>query len=102
MLRVVLPVAILALTVFAVVECIQTEDSELHNMPKLIWILLIVIAPPVGAIAWLIAGRARSILPGGGPGGPSRTGRDGAAGRPRPRPPAPRGPDDDPDFLGRL
>ncbi len=107
MLRVVLPVVILAVTVFAVVECIQTDESELRNLPKIVWILLIVIAAPVGAIAWLIAGRPQSILPGGGglggrggQGGYPPPGNGGNAGRPRP--PAPRGPDDDPDFLGRL
>ena len=98
MLRLVVPLLIILVTVYAVVECIQTEESEVRNLHKLIWILLIVIAPPIGAIAWLIAGRPQSILPGGGPGGPGPGGTSSG----RQSPPAPRGPDDDPDFLRGL
>ena len=77
----------IALTVYAVVDCVQTEEPTVRNLPKLLWLLLILLFPIVGPIAWFIAGR------------PAR----GPAGRgPRSRPPAPRGPDDDPDFLRRL
>ncbi len=99
MLRVLFPVLVLAVTVYALIECIQTQDEQVRNLPKLIWILLIVIAPLVGGLAWLIAGRPQSILPGGGPGG---QGRQGPGRSPQNRPQAPRGPDDDPDFLRGL
>ena len=35
MLRVIVPLALLAFTVYAVVDCIQTEDDRVRNLPKL-------------------------------------------------------------------
>jgi hypothetical protein len=77
----------IALTVYAVVDCIQTDDARVRNLPKLLWMLLILLFPLVGSIAWFIAGRPQRPRAQGGPTHP-------------PRPP--RGPDDDPDFLRRL
>ena len=77
----------IALTVYAVVDCIQTDEPRVRNLPKLLWILLILVFPVVGPIAWLVAGRPQ---------------RGPAGRRPTSRPQPPRGPDDDPDFLRRL
>ena len=87
MLRLLPWLVTVALTVYAVVDCIQTDDSRVRNLPKVLWILLVLLFPLVGPIAWLLAGRPPRSEPGRGP-------------RPQPRPP--RGPDDDPDFLRRL
>ena len=57
MLRV-LPFAIeLALLVFCVIDVIQSPEIEIRNLPKWTWIILIVLLPLVGCIAWLVAGR---------------------------------------------
>lgn len=76
----------IALTIYAVIDAIQTEDARVRHLPKLIWILLILVFAPIGAIAWLVTGRQPKPR----------------SGRPGPRRPAPRGPDDDPDFLRNL
>jgi hypothetical protein len=87
MARVLLVLIPLAMTIYAVIDAIQTEDTRVQHLPKIIWILLILLFPWVGAIAWFFTGRQR---------GPQ-------SGRQRPnRPSAPRGPDDDPDFLRNL
>ena len=89
MVRVLLIVIPLALAIYTVIDAIQTDEARVRHIPKLIWILLILLTAPtgIGAIAWLVTGRQR---------GPQN-------GRPRPnRPSAPRGPDDDPDFLRNL
>jgi len=87
MARVLLFLVPLAITIYAVIEAIQTEESRVKHLPKLIWIMLILIGAPVGGVAWLVTGRQR---------GPQN-------GRPRTnRPSPPRGPDDDPDFLRNL
>jgi hypothetical protein len=78
----------IALTIYAVVDCIQTDDARIRNLPKLLWLLLVLLFPIVGPVAWFIAGR------------PQRDG--GGIGPTRRPPPPPRGPDDDPDFLRRL
>lgn len=86
-----LPVLLLiGFTVYTLVDCIQTDESQQRNLPKLVWILLIILVTPVGGVAWLIAGRPH-------------TGTGSRPGPTRPtRPTGPRGPDDDPDFLRGL
>lgn len=77
----------LVLMIWCLVDCIQTPSSEIRNLPKLGWIVVIVVFWVIGSVAWLLAGRPKRASPGGDAGG------KGA------RPPAP---DDDPDFLRRL
>jgi Phospholipase_D-nuclease N-terminal len=77
---------VLGFMVFCLVDCFQTPEERIRNLPKVIWVLLIIIIPIVGGVAWLVAGRA-SIRP-SGPGRP-----------PGGRPVAP---DDDDDFLRGL
>ncbi|HEY5246894.1 MAG TPA: PLDc N-terminal domain-containing protein [Dermatophilaceae bacterium] len=87
--RVVLELVVIGITIYAVIDAIQTEDARVQYLPKLIWIVLIVLTAPtgIGGIAWLVTGRQR---------GP-RSGHRGSN-----YPAAPRGPDDDPDFLSTL
>ncbi|HZY00865.1 MAG TPA: PLDc N-terminal domain-containing protein [Dermatophilaceae bacterium] len=87
--RILLALVVLGITIYSVIDAIQTEDTRVQHLPKLIWILLIILTAPtgIGGIAWLVTGRQR---------GP-RSGRRGSG-----YPTAPRGPDDDPDFLRNL
>ena len=90
----VLPVLIeVGLLVFCLIQVIQTPADECRNLPKVAWIILIIILPVVGGIAWLVAGRPTAqAQPGWRIGG-------GFPERERPRPSAP---DDDPEFLAQL
>lgn len=90
MIRVLPWLLTIALTIYAAVDCVQTDERWVRNLPKLIWLLVVLVFPIVGPIVWFIAGRPQR--------GP--TGSAGPSGRQRPQ--APRGPDDDPDFLRRL
>ncbi|HLS44463.1 MAG TPA: PLDc N-terminal domain-containing protein [Ornithinicoccus sp.] len=83
MLRVVLSIAVLAFTVYCVVDVVQTDEDRVRGLPKLVWLVVALLVPLAGGISWLIAGRPRGIL----------------QPRQQPRPRGPRGPDDDPDFL---
>jgi hypothetical protein len=101
MLRVAPAVFELGLLVFCLIECIQAPEGEIRNLPRWGWLILIILVPLVGGIAWLVAGRPlRSSRSAGRPGGawPSAAGRSGT-GR---YGDAPRGPDDDADFLANL
>jgi len=86
----------LGLTLFCLIECIQTPGDRVRNLPTWAWILLILVVPYVGSIAWLVAGRptaasARRSVP-----WPSTE----TAGFPEYERPIT--PDDDPAFLARL
>jgi hypothetical protein len=87
MVKVLLFLIPLAVTIYAVIDAIQTEDARVQHLPKLVWILLILVFTWVGAIAWFVTGRQHS----------PRSGHPGSS-----YPAAPRGPDDDPDFLRNL
>lgn len=78
-------IAIFIVTVYCLVDCIQTDDSRVRNLPKFVWLLIILFFNLLGSVAWLLAGRPndRPLI------GPPRRER-------------PRGPDDDPDFLRGL
>jgi hypothetical protein len=94
MLRILLYAVPLILAVYALVDLVQTDEKDVQGLPKLVWVLLIVLVWIVGPVAWLVAGRkGRGI-----PGLPPRT-TDGPSAGPRGRTLAP---DDDPDFLRGL
>ncbi|MEZ0490801.1 PLD nuclease N-terminal domain-containing protein [Kineococcus sp. TBRC 1896] len=57
-----LPVVLeLVLLVFCLLDCVQTPADRVRNLPKLAWILLIVVLPVVGGVAWLVAGRPARV-----------------------------------------
>jgi len=78
----------LAVLVVALIDCLSTDKAEIRNLPKIVWILLIVVFSPVGGIAWFLTGRPKAEVPAG-------SGTTTA----KPRPVAP---DDNPDFLRSL
>ncbi|MFF2146956.1 PLD nuclease N-terminal domain-containing protein [Kitasatospora sp. NPDC058190] len=97
MLRILLTIVLpLALWVWAFIDCLVTPEGEVKHLPKPIWLIIVLLFPPLGPIAWLVAGKQRGFLradaPGGHPGQPG-----GAARRGRPL-----APDDDPEFLASL
>ena len=96
----VLPLLIeLALVVYCLIDCIQSDEAEVRNLRKIWWVLLILFFPLVGAIAWLVAGRPkRDGRRSGVPWPSTRT-----AGFPEyERPRRQVAPDDDPEFLENL
>ncbi|MCW2777770.1 MAG: hypothetical protein JWN17_1495 [Frankiales bacterium] len=87
----------LALLVYCVIEVITTPEDRVRNLPKLLWLVLVLFVPLIGAIAWLVAGRPqsppRSLPYKGNVGAPLATGRSR---------PAATSPDDDQEFLESL
>ena len=89
MARGIIAVLSIALSIFALSDCVQTEDEKIRGLPKWAWIVLIVLIPWVGPITWLFVGKERSW------------GR-GSSGSPGPRRDGPLAPDEDPEFLRKL
>jgi hypothetical protein len=78
----ILVVAVVFFTVYAVVDCLLTDRQRIRAIPKPAWVLVIIFVTPVGGILWLTLGKDR------------RVGREETR--------LVRAPDDDPAFLRRL
>ena len=93
-----LPVLLsLALTVYCVVDAVQTDESAVRNLPKPAWVIVVLVFPVIGPIMWLVAGRPERQP------GPVLQQRHRLEEQQRERDEQrPRGPDDDPDFLKGL
>jgi hypothetical protein len=76
-------IVITALTIYSIIDCSRTPESAIRSLPKWAWLVIIILVPGIGAVAWIVAGR---------PQGPGR-------GR-RKKKIIP--PDDNPDWLRKL
>ncbi|MGD9956855.1 MAG: PLD nuclease N-terminal domain-containing protein [Candidatus Nanopelagicales bacterium] len=85
----------IALLVFCLVDCISSPPHLIRNLEKGWWIVLIIILPLVGGIAWLVAGRPVRT-----DGGQWRMG-SGFPEAERPRPAYSRN-EDDPAFMAEM
>jgi hypothetical protein len=88
----------LCLVVYCVINIVTTPEGEVRNLPKLLWLVLVLLFPIVGGIAWLVAGRpqgpARSLPYKSNAGIPPEYDRPGRA--------TALSPDDDEAFLRGL
>jgi hypothetical protein len=85
MLRVLLILVPLALSIYAFIDCVTTQEKDVRFMPKPVWAILILLFPLVGSISWLIIGRDRATS--------QRLGASGGQWI---------APDDNPEFLKSL
>ena len=83
-MRVALVVLTIAIQLYGLIDCAQREDSDVRRLPRWGWLIIIVLIPTIGAVAYLVAGRPK---------------RPGNGGR---KPKRSIAPDDDPDFLRGL
>ena len=88
----------LCMVVYCTLNVITTPEAEARNLPKLLWLLIVLFFPIVGGIAWLVAGRPqgprRSLPYKGNAGIPPEYDRPGRA--------SAASPDDDEAFLRGL
>ena len=106
MARVLLFILWLALTLYALIDCIRTpKDNMPGKVPKILWILLILLLSPIGAIAWVIVSRVAAAEAKGGVIEPNIWSSEESVpisfGR-KPAPKQPSAPDDDPAFLEEV
>ena len=74
-------IVLLALTIYAVVDLVQTDDADMPAMPKWMWAMVVIVIPVVGPLAWILIGRF---------------------GLATPRSPGELPPDDDEEWLHKL
>ena len=94
MLRYLPYLLVLALWIYAFIDCLNTPENEVRHLPKVIWVIIVLLFGEVliGPIAWLAAGKAR-----GGPAGGSTPSQWHANHRTEFV-----APDDNPEFLKSL
>ena len=51
------PLVLLALWIYCILDVIATEDSLVRNLPKTVWLLIVIFLPDIGSLAWLLLGR---------------------------------------------
>ncbi|MFI0907914.1 PLD nuclease N-terminal domain-containing protein [Streptomyces sioyaensis] len=59
---------VLALWIYAFIDCLNTPESQVRGLPKVIWVLIILLFGEVlvGPVAWLVAGKTRRPVTGDG------------------------------------
>ncbi|MEW6152394.1 MAG: PLD nuclease N-terminal domain-containing protein [Actinomycetota bacterium] len=90
----------LAVWVYCILDVISSEEVLIRNLPKMTWLLIVLLFSTIGSIVWLAVGRP--LYAGWRPGGTASA--PGAGGR-RPAPPPRRralGPEDREDFVPRT
>ncbi|MFF2780643.1 PLD nuclease N-terminal domain-containing protein [Streptomyces sp. NPDC058052] len=85
MLRALMIILPLALTIYAFIDCLNTPEDEVKHLPKVVWVIIILLFWVVGPIVWLFAGKTRQ---------PTARGARGGGGWVAP--------DDNPEFLKSL
>ncbi|MET9409487.1 PLD nuclease N-terminal domain-containing protein [Streptomyces sp. NPDC002935] len=58
---------VLALWIYAFIDCLNTPEEEVRGLPKVVWVIIILLFGEVlvGPVAWLVAGRNRRGPAGG-------------------------------------
>ncbi len=84
MIRVAGVLIALAFYIYSIIDVIRSPSSQVRTLPKYVWLLIVVVLPVLGGVAWLLLGR---VWPAGGINGKKS---------------GPSAPDDDPKFLRKL
>jgi hypothetical protein len=84
---------VLALWIYAFIDCLNTPEEEVRGLPKVVWVIIILLFGEVlvGPVAWLVAGRNRRGQAGATPSEWHRNHRTPFV-----------APDDNPEFLNSL
>ena len=77
------------LWIYCIFDVIAAEDALVRNLPKMAWLIVVIIIPTAGAVAWLVLGRP-----------PNVSFRPGSSDYRAPRRPV--GPEDAADFPARM
>lgn len=88
----------LGLWLFCVIDVITTPEGQIRNLPKVVWLLVVILLFDLGSIAWLVAGRPWTAKAEARADRPARS----AWGNPPTGARRPTNPDDDDEFLAGL
>ena len=81
-------IVLLGLWLFCLVDVIVSDQEMCRNLPKMLWLVIVLILPDVGSLLWLILGRPQ--------------GRNRGFGVGQPEPMRATSPDDDEAFMQQV
>ncbi|WP_028934587.1 PLD nuclease N-terminal domain-containing protein [Pseudonocardia spinosispora] len=55
--------AVFCLWLYCLLDVLTTDDDACRNLPRLVWLIFVVLAPLAGSIVWLVAGRPTGVAP---------------------------------------
>ena len=96
----VLFVVSIGVALWCLVDLLPREEQELQGLPKVGWVLVLLLFPLLGGLAYLLAGRSPAAR--GAASRPSGRRVQPRPGSARPTEPPARGPEDDLDFQEQL
>jgi hypothetical protein len=88
----------LIVTAAALISCLSAEEEQIKSLPRIVWVIIILLFSPIGAIAYFVAGRERAARSESWPPGSGSP----QSQRPARRDHRPVAPDDDPEFLRQI
>ena len=50
-------VVLLGLWIYAIFDVISTPEGSARNLPRMMWLAIVIFLPDIGSIAWLLLGR---------------------------------------------
>ena len=53
----IVPLVLLALWAYCIFDVIASDDTLIRNLPKGMWLVIVIFLPDVGSLAWLALGR---------------------------------------------
>jgi hypothetical protein len=56
---------LLGLWIFCLLDVITTDEALCRHLPKILWVLIVLLIPTIGSLMWLIAGRPSTASPSG-------------------------------------
>lgn len=84
---------------YAAFDALTAPAERVRNLPKAIWMIIVLLLPEIGAFCWFMWGRPRAAVGARSRLSPFSWQNHGTAPGAKARPLAP---DDDPEFLRRL
>src|SRR5437763_16910844 len=98
-----LSAVLLVFGLYCLFDVVTADAASVRNLPKLLWVVGVVLLFPLGGVLWFLLGRptAAALMPSR----PTRSRWDGETPPPPPQPSRPRrplGPEDAPDFEVRI
>ena len=56
-------IGFVVLWIYCIFDVITTDDAIVQHLPKLVWLMIVILIPDIGSLLWLGVGRPRCMGP---------------------------------------